>query len=102
MDDLLSVDVADPLQYLLGEDTASLLRENKLIFNHPVKKLPASNAARCKRDRERVNFGRKNRNGLDPSYGGDFRRSRAPDQERGHKEQEREIYILGNGAAGVT
>ena len=46
VDDLLSVDVADPLQYLLGEDTASLLRENKLIFNHPVKKLPASNAAR--------------------------------------------------------
>ena len=69
VDDLLSVDVADPLQYLLGEDTASLLRENKLIFNHPVKKLPASNAARCKRDRERVNFGRKNRNGReDPSY----------------------------------
>ena len=45
MDDLLSVNVADPLQDLLGEDAAGLLREHKLIFNHPVKKLPASNAA---------------------------------------------------------
>ena len=45
MDDLLSVDVADPLQDLLGEDAASLLREHKLVLNHPVKKLPASDAA---------------------------------------------------------
>ena len=40
MDDLLSVDVADPLQDLLGEDAASLLREHKLVLNHTVKKLP--------------------------------------------------------------
>ena len=46
MDDLLSVNVADPLQDLLGEDAASLLREHKLVLNHPVEKLPASDAAR--------------------------------------------------------
>ena len=54
MDDLLSVNVADPLQDLLGEDAAGLLREHKLVLNHPVKKLPASDAAMG-----RLNFGRR-------------------------------------------
>ena len=53
MDNLLSVDVADPLQDLLGEDAARLLREHKLVLNHPVKKLPPSNAAR---EREKSEF----------------------------------------------
>ena len=48
MDDLLSVNVADPLQDLLGEDAAGLLREHKLVLDHPVKKFPSSNAAREK------------------------------------------------------
>ena len=54
VDNLMYVNIADPLQDLLGEDAAGLLREHKLVLNHPVKKLPASDAAMGK-----LNFGRR-------------------------------------------
>ena len=45
VDNLLSVDVADPLQYLLGEDAAGFLRENKLVLDNAVEQFPAGDAA---------------------------------------------------------
>ena len=45
MDNLLSVDVADPLQDLLGEDATGFLRENKLVLDNAVEQFPAGDAA---------------------------------------------------------
>ena len=45
MDNLLSVDVADPLQDLFGEDATGFLRENKLVLDNPVEQFPAGDAA---------------------------------------------------------
>ena len=45
VDNLLSVDVADSLQDLLGEDAAGFLRENKLVLDNAVEQFPASDAA---------------------------------------------------------
>ena len=45
MDNLLSVNIADPLQDLLGEDAAGFLRENKLVLDNAVEQFPASDAA---------------------------------------------------------
>ena len=42
---MLSVDVADPLEDLLGEDAAGFLRENKLVLDNAVEQFPAGDAA---------------------------------------------------------
>ncbi len=52
MDDVVSMDVVDPLQDLLHEDAAGQLAEDELVLYDPVKELPAANAEHRQRGKD--------------------------------------------------
>jgi hypothetical protein len=44
VDDVVRMDIVDPLNDLLHEDAAGQLAQHKLLLDHPVKQLPPTNA----------------------------------------------------------